>query len=141
MSSIFTSHAHQNKFVRYSYWTLAVLAVVLAATFLVTFLNNNSKAVPDGYKFLIADYPSDDSGNWTTYYVYDNRIIVKSGSKSQNEDEHSLVYDGLNTSSLVLDDSILAKHCDSKNCYSYPKVLDDIKSMINNKPSREYVKP
>lgn len=142
-ANLISTENNQNKIVRYIFFIAAIALVVLAVALFLNFFNNNiSKPVPDGYKFSVADHATSDANLWATYYVYDTYIIVYKDQKDESlRTSPATIYEGLNTSELVLDEKSTAKTCDSVACYTYPKVLDAIKKLLAGRPSREYTRP
>ncbi len=142
-TNLISTEGNQNKFVRYGFFIVAIVLVVLAALLFKNFFDNNvSKPVPDGYKFSITDHNTKNTEDWATYYVYDNHIIVLKEIKDNNsKGSQDTIYEGLDTSRLILDESDTSKTCDSVACYTYPKVLDAIKKLLVGRPSREYLRP
>ena len=133
---------NQNKAVRYIFFIIVIALVALAISLLINFKNNITKPVPDGYKFSVVDHTTKDTEKWATYYVYDTYIIVYKDQKNEkSKASPSLIYEGLDTSGLVLDEKSTAKTCDSDACYTYPKVLNAIKKLLVGRPSREYLRP
>lgn len=139
--NLISTESNQNKFVRLGFFVVVITVIILAFLVFRNIFNNNvSKPVPDGYRFSVVDHATKDTEKWATYYVYDDHIIVYKELHNGN-DTPATIYEGLNTSELVLDENALTKTCDSAACYSYPKVLDAIKKLLVNRPSREYLRP
>ena len=136
-----STSTNQNKIVRYGFWTAAILMVAIAGTFFASFFNSQMVTkFPDGFKFIVTDNSSKNQSEWTTYYVYDTYIIVSKEKTDESAISPNLVYEGLNTSTLVYKKDEVSKKCDSEACYSYPKVVDSIKKLLIGRPSREYVR-
>ncbi len=142
-ANLISTESNQNKIVRYGFFAIAITVVAMALSLFLNLFNNKvSKPVPDGYKFSVTDHASENTSNWATYYIYDNSIIVFKEFKDESSNiSPTVIYEGLNTSDLVLDENATAKTCDSAACYNYPKVLDAIKKLLINRPSREYLRP
>ena len=142
-SELISTEGNQNKIVRILFFIIVIAIVGLAAWLFINFFNNNTKAVPDGYKFSVENHASSDSEKWVTYYVYDKYIIEQKDAPSAQTSpvSPSIIYEGLDTSSLALDEAAISKVCDQVACYKYPKVVDDIKKLLTGRPSREYVSP
>ncbi|MBR3132250.1 hypothetical protein IKG33_02485 [Candidatus Saccharibacteria bacterium] len=99
-----------------------------------------SAAVPDNYRFSITDNYSEGSRVRTSYYVYDNEILVVDESFDDNGvNRVVLIYDSINTTSLFLDTEDTTEICELGSCAAYPKVLATIKSLISRKIGREYI--
>ena len=119
-NDLISTSGNQKKSVRILFFIIIIAIIGLAVWLFGNFLNNNTKAVPDGY------------------YVYDKYIIEQKDPASA---AYPLIYEGLDTTSLVLDEKSLAKVCDQSACYKYPKVVDEIKKLLTGRPSREYIRP
>lgn len=136
-----TSVAYKKgNWVRYGLW--AIVAALLVASGVITaqiLKEQFSSDVPKDYKFLVADEQTEAKGIHTTYYVYDNSIIVKQEKLDSEPPEKTLViYNDIDTSSLVLNTEETTNVCDSDACYHIPKVVASIKKIIANRASREY---
>lgn len=142
-NDLISTSGNQKKSVRILFFIIIIAVAGLAVWLFMNFLNNNTKAVPDGYKFSVANHASSDSSKWVTYYVYDKYIIEQKDTSSAQASSASpaLIYEGLDTTSLVLDEKSLTKVCDQAACYKYPKVVDEIKKLLTGRPSREYIRP
>ena len=131
----------KGNWMRYTLWGVAALCIsVLFFTFFSTITNEISAAVPEGYKFSVTDHYNEGSNIRTTYYIYENKIFVEDESfESDSVNRATLIYDGVNTHDLILDENDTAELCELGVCHSAPKVLITIKKLIANKPGREYI--
>lgn len=131
----------KGNWMRYTLWALAALCIgLLIYTFINTMNGEVSAAVPDNYRFSITDNYSEGSRVRTSYYVYDNEILVVDESFDDNGvNRVVLIYDSINTTSLFLDTEDTTEICELGSCAAYPKVLATIKSLISRKIGREYI--
>ena len=131
----------KGNWVRYSLWGIATLCIgILIFMFVLTLNNEISATAPNGYKFSISDNYDKDNNTYTTYYIYDDHILVeKRQPKDDNSKPIGIIYDNINTSSLIkeYDDSL--NNCGTDDCYPSSKILTAIKKLISNKPGREYI--
>lgn len=99
-----------------------------------------SAVVPDGYRFSVTDNYSEGSNIRTTYYVYDDCIMVADESfESDTVNRAVMVYDGISTATLAFDAEDTTEICELGSCHSSPKVLLTIKKLISRRPGREYI--
>lgn len=113
---------------------------MLISTFLNILNGEISAAVPEGYRFSVTNNYTEGSNLRTTYYVYDDHIIVEDESFEASAVNRSvLVYDGVNTSTLSLDKDDTVEICEYGACYAQPKVLSVIKKLLARKVGREYI--
>lgn len=100
--------------------------------------DDDTLAVPADYRVAIAELTS---VKLTTYYVYDDKIILKNEfSKSDGTPtSETLVYDGVDTSKIQYSGDDATTVCEVKECKNKKKVLSAIKSTISGKVSREYI--
>ena len=131
----------KGNWMRYTLWGLAAICIItLIFTFFDAMSGNVSAAVPDGYRFSVADNYAEGSDSRTTYYVYNDRILVEDeGFRSDRVDRTLMVYDGISTSTLELDLSDTIEICEFGACREHPKVLAVIKKLISRKAGREYI--
>lgn len=130
----------QNKesWLRYGFWVIAVALAAFAIWFFINMFNHKLAAVPDGYKFSIEDHYAANTATWVTYYIYDTYVLVRNDDPDSNGSSPAIIYDGVDTSKLTLDENDTTKACDSDSCYEYPKVLSSVKQSIVGKAWREY---
>ena len=143
MSAELTSVAYKKgNLMRYSIWAVAIICLVLGGVLSAQMLNAEfSPDVPENYNFAVSDPQTESSGIRTTYYVYNKSIIVKQENIKKGSDEHStVIYNGIDTSALILDTRDTTNVCDEKACYNIPKVVDAIKKSIHGKAAREYTR-
>ena len=132
----------KGNWMRYTLWGLAAFCIaILIITFINMMSGEISAAVPEGYKFAISDEYGEGNGKVrTTYYVYDEAIYVETeGYKEDGVDRAVLIYDGVNTSKLELNEAETTKVCYGGSCVYKPKVLITIKNLIAHKIGREYI--
>lgn len=142
MSGEVSSVAYKKgNWMRYTIWGLGVICIgLLIYTFVQMMEGNVSASVPEGYKFAVTNNYNEGSKIRTTYYVYDDRILVESESFEDDKNNRALMmYDGIDTSGLALNTEDTAEICELGSCRSYPKVLSSIKKMISGKVGREYI--
>ena len=127
---------------RYGLWAIVIILLVILITISVrTIQNEFSSNVPQDYNFSVTDLQNKNIGITTIYYVYSDHIIVERISQSENNSvvkSDYLIYENINTSSLVYDETAVDTVCDSESCQEIPKVIAKIKKLLNNKASREY---
>lgn len=127
---------------RYSLWAAAAVCI---AVLIINFFNIMSSSsavtmVPEGYRFAITDDYSDGSKVRTTYYVYEDKIIVEDESfEAERANRILMLYDGISTTSLNYDASDTADICQLGACRKKPKVLSAIKKLLSQKTGREYI--
>ena len=137
-----SSVAYKNgNLMRYTLWALAAVAIAVLITTFMNMMNGNiSAAVPQDYKFAVTDNYNDGSRIRTTYYIYDDHILVEDESFIDNEVNRTvMIYEGINTSSLSLDSEDTLEICELGVCKEHPKVLTTIKRLISRKVGREYI--
>lgn len=127
---------------RYTLWALGLICIIIL--FLIFFnimtSENISATVPQGYRFSVSDNYNSSGKIRTTYYVYDNKIIVEDEGFTDNRVNRSvLIYDGINTASLEYVGSDTMELCELGSCSEKPKILATIKSLISRKIGREYI--
>lgn len=127
----------KESWLRYGFWCIAIIFVIIAVWFFVGMFNQNFSSVPSGYKFSIEDHYAKNTSTWSTYYVYDTYVLVQDDSPEPSATP-VVIYDGIDTSAFELDESDTTRTCDSDSCYEYPKVLAAVKKSIVGKPWREY---
>ena len=127
---------------RYILWEIvATLLIVSAIIWIRSIKQEFSSEMPEGYRFAVMDERSEEKGLMTTYYVYDNKIIMKQVGLSEGvEEKPAMIYDGIDTSSLEYNERELEKTCTHKKCYKIPKVVNAIERVLVNKVGREYNK-
>lgn len=131
----------KGNWMRYTLWFLAAVCIgILIHAFITTMNGNVSATVPDDYRFAITDNYSEGSKLRTTYYVYDDKILVVDESIDNDGLNRSvMIYDGINTTSLYLDAEDTTEICELGSCGAYPKVMATIKSLLSRKTGREYI--
>lgn len=137
-----TSVAYKKgNWMRYTLWGLGIICIVVMFTVFMNAMNGEiSAAVPEGYKFAVTNNYSEGSRLRTTYYVYDDHIIVEDESFEDDKDNRVvMIYEGVNTFNLQLDREDTMEICELGSCQSHPKVLATIKSLISRKVGREYI--
>lgn len=127
---------------RYVLWEIvATLLIMTAIVWVRSIKQELDSDMPEGYRFMVADERSEEKGVKTVYYVYDNKIIVeRAGLGEGDEKKPTLIYDGIDTSTLEYDEDDLEKSCTFKKCYKIPKVVNMIEQVLANKIGREYSK-
>lgn len=131
----------KGNFMRYTLWGLAAVCVFVLVSCFVNMMNGDiSAAVPDGYRFAVVDRYAEGSHLRTTYYVYDDHVIVEDESFVDNEANRTLmIYDNVNTTTLDYDPDDVTEICELGACYERPKVLAVIKRVLARKVAREYI--
>ena len=131
----------KGSWMRYALWGAAALCIVtLAIAFCNAMSGNISAAVPEGYRFSVTNNYSDDGKNHTTYYIYDDHIIVEDESDVDGTINRAmLVYDNVITTSLSYDPEDTIEICELGVCREKPKVLAVIKNILSRKTGREYI--
>ena len=131
----------KGNWMRYTLWFLAAVCIgILIHAFITTMNGNVSATVPDDYRFAITDNYSEGSKIRTTYYVYDDKILVVDESIDNDGLNRSvMIYDGINTTSLYLDAEDNTEICELGSCGAYRKVMATIKSLLSRKTGREYI--
>ncbi|MBQ2672999.1 hypothetical protein IJH26_01530 [Candidatus Saccharibacteria bacterium] len=130
----------KGNWMRYTLWGVAVVCIgVLIYSFITAMSGNVSASVPEGYRFSVTDNYVEGSKNRTTYYIYDDRILVE--DESFNDDSVNRVvtaYDGINTASLKNDNDTM-ELCELGSCAEKLKILVTIKKLISRRVGREYI--
>lgn len=137
-----TSVAYKKgNWMRYTLWGLGAICIaILFFTFFNVMNGKISAAVPEGYKFAVTDNYAEGSNVRTTYYVYNNKILVEDESFEPGTVNRTvMIYDGINTTSLTLDAEETAELCELGACRQEPKVLSVVKQLISRQPGREYI--
>lgn len=137
-----TSVAYKKgNWMRYTLWGVAAICIaVLFSTFFSMMNGEISAAIPEGYKFAVTDNYSEGSSIRTTYYVYNNKIVVEDESFAPNVVNRSvMIYDDINTTLLRLDSEDTTEICELGSCHQVPKVLSVVKQLISRRPGREYI--
>lgn len=137
-----TSVAYKKgNWMRYTLWgTAAICITVLFSTFFNMMNGEISAAVPEGYKFAVTDNYTEGSNVRTTYYIYNNKILVEDESFEPGTVNRTvMIYDDINTTSLNLDTEDTADICELGSCHQAPKVLSVVKQLIARRPGREYI--
>ncbi len=131
----------KGNWMRYTLWIAAAICITLLLSTFFGMMNGEiSAAVPDGYKFSVTDNYTEGSNIRTTYYVYDNCIMVEDESFENNVVNRTvMIYDGINTTTLALNAEDITDICELGSCHSSPKVLLTIKQLISRRPGREYI--
>ncbi|MBQ3353362.1 hypothetical protein IJG89_03430 [Candidatus Saccharibacteria bacterium] len=141
ISNISSVAYKKGNWMRYTLWILAAVCIgMLIHAFITTMNGEVSANVPDDYRFALTDNYAEGSHIRTSYYVYDDKILVE----DESFDDHGvnrvvMIYDNINTTSLYLDSEDTIEICELGSCGAYPKVLATIKSLISRKIGREYI--
>ena len=128
--------------IRYTLWGLgATLIIFLGVTFLNLVNADVSASVPRDYKFAVIDNYTNGSGLRTTYYVYEDKILVEDENKYGEDgvDRVVMIYDNISTTDLRLDSEDRMDICELGTCQSQPKILFTIKKLLSHKIGREYI--
>ena len=130
----------KGNWMRYILWALAAICIsTLVYTFITTMNGDVSASVPDGYRFAVTDNYNNNSRIRTTYYVYDDHILVEDeGFEDDSVNRTIMIYDDINTSSLKYDEETI-EMCELGACKEKPRILATIKSLISRKIGREYI--
>ena len=131
----------KGSWMRYSLWALAGACIGILIFSFINMMNSEvSASIPSNYKFLVTDNYAVGSKIRTTYYVYDNHILVEDESFEKDATNRVvIIYDNINTEPLKYDENDKTKICELGACYERPKVLAVIKKLISSKMGREYI--
>ncbi|MBQ3321058.1 hypothetical protein IJG71_02935 [Candidatus Saccharibacteria bacterium] len=131
----------KGNWLRYTLWGVATICIaVLIFTFISAMNNEVSASVPEGYRFSVTDNYASGSKIRTTYYVYDDKILVEDESFTDNATNRVvLIYDGIKTDTIEYNVSDTATLCELGSCSEKPKALITIKNLISRKIGREYI--
>lgn len=132
----------KGNWMRYTLWGLAAVCIgMLLHAFLTAMNGEISAPVPDDYRFAITNNYAEGSKVRTTYYVYDDKILVVDESFDDDGVNRAvMIYDGISTSSLYLDTEDTTEICELGSCGAYPKVMATIKRLLSNRIGREYIR-
>lgn len=130
----------KGNWMRYTLWALAAVCIGILIYSFVGMMNGDvSASVPEGYKFAVTD-SYEGSKVRTTYYVYDDKIMVEEQGFHDNKvDRAVMIYDGVSTLTLTLNSDDTTEICEYGVCHSVPKVVDVIKRLLSRKVGREYI--
>lgn len=137
-----TSVAYKKgNWMRYTLWgTAAICIIILFSTFFNMMNGEISAAVPEGYKFAVTDNYNEGSNIRTTYYIYNNKIVVEDESFTPDTvNRIVMIYDDVNTTLLRLDSEDTTEICELGACHQVPKVLSVVKQLISRRSGREYI--
>ncbi len=131
----------KGNWMRYTLWGLAAICIgILIHAFITTMNGEISAPVPDGYRFSVVDNYAEGSKVRTSYYVYDDKILVVDESfDDDGVNRVVMIYDNVNTDTLHLDSDDKIEICELGSCGAYPKVLATIKKILSRKVGREYI--
>lgn len=131
----------KGNWMRYCLWGLAAVCIgILIYMFVNTMNGEVSAAVPEGYKFAVINNYAEGSKVRTSYYVYEDKILVVDESFDDDEvNRNVMIYDDINTDPLFLDMDDTTEICELGSCGAYPKVLATIKNLTSRKMGREYL--
>ena len=131
----------KGNWMRYILWALAAVCIgVLIYTFITTISGQVSASIPDDYRFAIINNYAEGSKVRTSYYVYNDKILVVDESFDKDSvNRVVMIYDDVSTDSLYLDSDDTTEICELGSCGSYPKVLKTIKNLLSHKIGREYI--
>ena len=138
-----TSVAYKKgSWMRYTLWGIGAICIAVLFYNFIHIMNGKDAAasVPEGYRFSVTDDYTDNSTIRTTYYVYEGKILVADESQNDGRINRSvLIYDGISTTSLQLDENDTIEICELGACSERPKVLAVIKRLVSRKIGREYL--
>lgn len=131
----------KGNWMRYALWALAAICIgMLIYAFITTIKGEVSSSIPDNYRFVVVNNYAEGSKVRTSYYVYDDKILVADESFDKDGTNRVvMIYDNVNTDGLYLDPDDTTEICELGSCGSYPKVLKTIKDLLSNKIGREYI--
>lgn len=131
----------KGNWMRYTLWGVAAVCVFVLVSYFMNELNGDiSAAVPEGYRFSVVNNYAEGSQLRTTYYVYDDHIIVEDESFTDDAVNRTLlIYDNLDTTTLDYDPEDKIEICELGVCYERPKALTVIKKVLSRKTAREYI--
>lgn len=126
---------------RYTLWALAGICIgILIFSFINMMSSEISAAVPKGYRFSVTDNYASGSRLRTTYYVYDDYVLVEDESFEEDRTNRTvMIYDNLNTASIKYDENDTTRICELGSCYEKPKALAVIKNILARRIGREYI--
>ena len=132
----------KGSWMRYTLWGIGTICIAVLLYNFIHIMNGKDAAasVPEGYRFSVTDDYTDNSTIRTTYYVYEGKILVADESQNDGRINRSvLIYDGISTTSLQLDENDTIEICELGACSERPKVLAVIKRLVSRKIGREYL--
>ena len=131
----------KGNWMRYLLWGLAAICIgLLIYTFTTTMNSTFSASIPSGYRFAVSDQYAEGSSLRTTYYIYDDKVLVENENYTEDSANRSVfIYDNVDTSSLSYDANETAEICELGTCRTYTKVLSSVKKLLSGKASREYI--
>lgn len=126
---------------RYTLWgTATVCIAVLFITFFNMINGEISAAVPEGYKFAVTNNYTKGSKIRTTYYVYNNKVLVEDESFEPDTVNRTIkIYDNINTTDLELQADGTMEICELGDCHQVPKVFVIVKQLISHQIGRDYL--
>ena len=136
-----TSVAYKKgNWLRYTLWALAAVCIgVLIYFFVNTLREATASSVPEGYAFAATDGHGSDGKLRTTYYVYDDKILVEDETFKENSvDRIIIIYENIGTDSLSYNFDDTIEICEADNCYNRPRVITKIQKLLAGKIGREY---
>lgn len=132
----------KGSWMRYTLWGIGTICIAVLLYNFIHIMNGKdaTASVPEGYRFSVTDDYADNSTIRTTYYVYDDKILVSDESINDGNINRSvLVYDGIATASLNYDNDDTIEICELGACSERPKILAVIKRLVSRKIGREYL--
>ena len=133
----------KGNWMRYTLWGIATICIATLLISFITLMNKDTSSIsaPDGYRFSVTDNYTENSRISTTYYVYNNnKIIVRDESIVDGKPNVTmLVYDGISTAALALNEEDTTEICELGACIEKPKVLAVIKNLLSRKVGHEYI--
>ena len=129
----------KGNWMRYTLWGFAAICIgVLIYTFVTMMSGEVSANVPEGYRFSVTDNYKEGSNIRTTYYVYEDKILVEDESFTDDTVNRAIMIYDVNTDTLQYDADTI-EMCELGTCKEKPKILATIKNLISRKIGREYL--
>ena len=129
----------KGNWMRYTLWGFAAICIgVLIYTFATMMSGEVSANVPEGYRFSVTDNYREGSNIRTTYYVYEDKILVEDESFTDDTVNRAIMIYDVKTDTLQYDAETI-EMCELGTCKEKPKILATIKNLISRKIGREYL--
>lgn len=109
--------------------------------FISTMNGGISAHIPEGYRFAITENYDENSNIRTSYYVYDDRVLIEKESYDNNGLNRAMImYEGIDTKKISFDPDSDAEDCEETNtCKARTKTISAIRKLISHANGREFV--